>query len=399
MKDVYLVDGVRTPFGNFGGALKDLDAPALGTIVVSELLGRHASAREAIDQVIMGACGQGSEAPNLSRVVALKAGIPLEKPAYTVHRNCGSGLQAIINAHQEILVGEAELVLAGGIESMSSYPYINRDMRWGKRIKHSEFIDSMWEGLTDPVCGQLMGLTAENLAVEFGISREEQDAYAVQSHKKAFRAARTGVFGEESMTVMVPKKAAGRDVPPEPVGTDEGPNPAISAQMLAAYPTIFKKGGSVTPGNACPTNDGAVALYVASGERADALGLPKLARIVSYASYGVEPERMGIGPALAIPKALAKAGLTLDDIAVFEINEAFAAQVLSVVKKLGIDPDKLNPNGGAIALGHPVGASGARLALTLGKELQRRGARYGVASLCIGGGQGIAMVLENPAAS
>lgn len=396
MKQVVLVDGIRTPFGNFGGVLKDLNAPELGRIVLAELLARNPQAADAIDQVIMGSCGQGSEAPNLARVVALRAGIPLDKPAYTVHRNCGSGMQAIINGFQEIQAGDAEVLAVGGIESMSSYPYISRDMRFGKRIRHAEFIDSMWEGLTDPVCNLLMGQTAENLVEEFGLTREEQDQYAVNSHKKAFRAARSGNFADELMTVNVPKKAGGKDVAPEPVSTDEGPNPALSLQMLSMYPTIFKKGGSVTPGNACGTNDGAVALLMMTEDKAQALGYKPMAIVRSYVNVGLEPERMGMGPAYAIPKALAKAGLTLDQMDVIEVNEAFAAQVLSVAKKLELDMDKLNPNGGAIALGHPVGASGARLALTLSRELQRRGAKYGVASLCIGGGQGIAMVLENP---
>jgi acetyl-CoA C-acetyltransferase len=396
MKEVVLVDGIRTPFGNFGGALKDLNAPELGRLTVAELLNRNPQAKEAIDEVILGCCGQGSEAPNLARVVALKAGVPIEKPAYTVHRNCGSGMQAIINGYQEIQSGDAEVLVVGGSESMSSYPFVNRDLRFGKRMRHSEMIDAMWEGLTDPVCGQLMGVTAENLAEEFGITREEQDQFAVNSHKKAFRAARSGVFAEEIFTVNVPKKMAGKEVPPEPFSTDEGPNPALSMQMLQMYPTIFKKGGTVTPGNACGTNDGAVAILMMTGEKAQQLGYKPLAIVKSYANYGVEPERMGIGPAFAIPLALKKAGLTQDQMDVVEINEAFSAQILSVIKKLGLDPDKVNPNGGAIALGHPVGASGARLALTLAKELNRRGAKYGVASLCIGGGQGIAMVLENP---
>ncbi len=396
MKEVVLVDGIRTPFGNFGGVLKDLNAPELGRIVVAELLKRNPNAKDAIDQVIMGNVGQGSEAPNVARVVSLRAGIPLDKTAYTVQRNCGSGLQAMINSYQEIMLGDADVVLTGGMESMSSYPFLSRDMRFGKRMRNSELIDSMWEGLTDPVCGQLMGQTAENLAEEFGISREEQDQYAVNSHKKAFRAARSGVFADEIMTVEVPKKAAGKDVPPEPISADEGPNPALSLQMLGMYPTIFKKGGSVTPGNACGTNDGAVALLMMSGDKASELGYKPLAIVRGYVNVGLEPERMGYGPAMAIPAVLKKAGLTLDQMDVIEINEAFAAQVLSCAKSLELDTDKLNPNGGAIALGHPVGASGARLALTLAKELQRRGGKYGVASLCIGGGQGIAMVLENP---
>lgn len=396
MKEVVLVDGIRTPFGTFGGALKDLNAPALGTLVLQELLKRNPQVADQLDQVIMGSVGQGSEAPNLARVVALKAGIDKEVPGYTVHRNCASGMQSIINAFQEIQAGDGEVYVVGGIESMSTYPFLSRDMRFGKRMRHSELIDSMWEGLTDPVCGQLMGVTAETLAEEFGISREEQDQFAVNSHKKAFRAARSGHFADELMTVMIPKKAAGKEVPPEPFSTDEGPNPALSLQMLGMYPTIFKKGGTVTPGNACSTNDGAVALLAMTTDKAKALGYQPLAIVRSYALAGVEPERMGIGPAHAIPMALKKAGLKLDQMDVVEINEAFAAQVLSCAKKLELDLEKINPNGGAIALGHPVGASGARLALTMAHELRRRGAKYGVASLCIGGGQGIAMVLENP---
>lgn len=396
MREVVLVDGIRTPFGNFGGVLKDLNAPELGRIVLTELLKRNPQAKDAIDQVIMGAVGQGSEAPNLARVAALKAGIALKTPGYTVQRNCGSGLQSMINAYQEIMMGDADVVVAGGIESMSTYPFLSRDMRFGKRIRNSELVDSMWEGLTDPVCGQLMGQTAENLAEEFGITREEQDQYAVNSHKKAFRAARSGVFTDELMTVEVPKKAAGKDVAPEPVSSDEGPNPALSLQMLGMYPTIFKKGGTVTPGNACGTNDGAVALLMMSAEKAAELGYKPLAIVRAYANVGLEPERMGLGPAYAIPAVLKRAGLSLDQMDVVEVNEAFAAQVLSVAKSLELDMDKLNPNGGAIALGHPVGASGARLGLTLAKELIRRGGKYGVASLCIGGGQGIAMVFENP---
>ncbi len=396
MKEVVLIDGVRTPFGNFGGALKDLTAQELGRLVIAELLSRNLVSADQIEEVIMGCCGQASDATNIARVAALNAGVPKEVPGYTVHRNCASGMQAIINGFQNIVSGDADIQIVGGMESMSSYPFVNRDMRFGKRMRNSEMIDALWEGLTDPVCNLLMGQTAENLVDEYGISREEQDQFAVNSHKKAFKAARSGVFKDELMTVNVPKKAAGKDVAPEPVSADEGPNPALSMQMLSMYPTIFKKGGTVTPGNACGTNDGAAAILTMSADKASELSLKPLAIVRSFALAGVEPERMGIAPALAIPKALKKAGLTLDQMDIIEINEAFAAQVLSVAKVLELDMDKLNPNGGAIALGHPVGTSGARLALTMAKELARRGTKYGVASLCIGGGQGIAMVLENP---
>lgn len=396
MREIVLVDGVRTPFGNFGGALKDVTAQTLGKFVVSELLARTKLAPEQVEEVILGCCGQQSDAPNIARVIGLLAGIPKEVPAYTVHRNCGSGLQSVVNAFQEIALGDADVVMAGGTESMSAAPYVNRDLRFGKRLRHSELIDCLWEGLTDPVCGQLMGLTAENLAAEFDISREAQDQYAISSHKRAFMAARQGFFKDEIVPVSIPKKAAGKEVAPETFAADEGPNPALSAQMLSMYPTIFKpQGGTVTPGNACGMTDGAAAILVASREKAEQLGLTPMARIVSYAAAGVEPERMGIAPAYAIPKALHKAGLSLDQMDLVEVNEAFAAQYLSVEKKLGLDREKTNVNGGAIALGHPVGASGARVLLTLAKELQRRGGKYGVASLCIGGGQGIAMVIES----
>lgn len=277
---------------------------------------------------------------------------------------------------------------------MSQAPYINRDMRWGKRLRHTQMIDSIWEALTDAFCGQIMGYTAENLAEEFKISREEQDKFAVESHKKAFRATREGKFKDEIAAVMVPKRAAGKEVTPEPFSQDEGPNIALTLQQLSLYPPIFKEGGTVTAGNSCPLNDGAVALVVASSEKAKELRLEPLGFVRSYAFVGVEPHRMGIGPAEAIPLALKKAQLTLKDIQLIEINEAFAAQYLSVEKVLGLNREIVNVNGGAIALGHPVGMSGGRLVLTLLSEMKRRNLTLGLASLCVGGGQGAAMVLE-----
>jgi acetyl-CoA C-acetyltransferase len=322
------------------------------------------------------------------------AGLPVRVPAYTVARNCASGLQAIVNAAQEIMCGEAEVVVTGRVENMSRAPYVSRDMRWGKRLRHAEFIDSVWEGLTDAFCGQVMGYTAENLAEEFKISRQEQDRFAVESHKRAFRAPREGKFKDEIVTVMVPKKAAGKEVMPEPFSQDEGINPALTEQQLSLYPPIFKEGGTVTGGNACPLNDGAAALLVMSKEKARALGYEPLGTIRAYAFVGVEPQRMGIGPALAIPAALKKAGLNLKDIQLVEVNEAFAAQYLSVEKQLGLNREIVNVNGGAIALGHPVGMSGARLAITSLREMKRRNLSLGVVSLCVGGGIGSAMVLE-----
>ncbi|HEY9724692.1 MAG TPA: thiolase family protein, partial [Oscillatoriaceae cyanobacterium] len=378
----------------------DLTAQELGRLVVKELLERTKLDPNVIDEVVCGCAGQGSDAMNIGRVIALNAGVPKDKPAYTVHRNCASGIQAIVNGAQAILLGDADTVLVIGAESMSQAPYVNRDMRFGKRLRDSKFVDALWEGLTDPVCNILMGATAENLVEEFGISREDQDKYATESHKKAFRANREGKFKDEIMTVMVPKKAAGKEVAPEAFAQDEGINPAINPQMLAMYPAIFKReGGSVTPGNSCPMNDAAAAMILMSKEKAEQLGLKPLATLKAYAFAGLEPERMGLGPAYAIPKVLEKAGTKIEDVDLFEINEAFAAQIIASEKELEKrgtpwDRAKVNVNGGAIALGHPIGATGLRISLSLLKEMQRRDAKRGIASLCVGGGMGAAILFE-----
>lgn len=394
MKEVVIVDGVRTPIGNFGGALRDVKAHKLGEVVVRELLQRTSLDPGQVDEVIFGNVAQPSDAANIARNITLFSGLPVRVPAYTVQRNCSSGMQAVANAYQHIVCNDAEVVIAGGVENMSQAPYVSRDMRWGKRLRHAEFIDSIWEALTDAFCGQIMGYTAENLAEEFKISRQEQDRFAVESHKRAFRAIREGKFKEEIVTVMVPKKAAGKEMVPEPFSQDEGPNIALNEQQLALYPPIFKEGGTVTAGNSCPLNDGAATVLVMSKEKARALGYEPLGYIRSYAFVGVEPHRMGIGPAEAIPLALKKAGLNLKDIQLFEINEAFAAQYLAVEQKLSLNREIVNVNGGAIALGHPVSMSGTRLILTLLREMKRRNLSLGVASLCVGGGMGAAMVVE-----
>jgi acetyl-CoA C-acetyltransferase len=394
MKDVVIVDGVRTPIGNFGGALKDVTAHAMGAAVVKALLERTKIAPDAVEEVIFGCVGQHSDATNMARNIALYAGLPIKVPAYTVQRNCSSGLQSLVNAYQNIQAGDADVQIVGGTESMSQAPFVSRDMRWGKRLKHGAFIDSSWEGLTDGFCGQIMGYTAETLAEEFKISRDEQDKFALLSHKRAFRAVREGKFKDELVTVMVPKKMAGKEVTPEPFAQDEGPNAALTEQQLALYPTVFKEGGTVTPGNSCSLNDGAAATLVMSAERARSLGYEPLGFIRSYAFIGVEPQRMGIGPAEAIPLALKKAKLSLADIQLIEVNEAFAAQYLAVERKLGLNRDIVNVNGGAIALGHPVGMTGTRLAVTVLREMKRRNLSLGIASMCVGGGLGAAMVLE-----
>ncbi len=394
MKEIAIIEGVRTPIGSLGGALKEITNQTLGERVVREVLKRAEIDPTMVEEVIFGCVGQYSDATNLARVITLMADLPITTPAYTVARNCASGMQAVVNACQNILCGDADIQVAGGVENMSLAPYVSRDMRFGQRLKHSQMIDSIWEGLTDGFCGQIMGRTAENLAEEFQISRQEQDQYAVESHKRAFRATREGKFREEIIPVSIPKKMAGKTVTPELFGQDEGPNIALTEQMLALYPAIFKENGSVTPGNACPISDGAAALIVMSGEKAKQLGKEPLGYVRSYASVGVEPSRMGIGPAVAIPVALKKANLSLSDIELIEVNEAFAVQYLAVERTLGLKRDITNVNGGAIALGHPVGMSGTRLIITLLKEMKRRNLSLGVASLCVGGGLGSAMVLE-----
>jgi acetyl-CoA C-acetyltransferase len=394
MKEVVIVDGGRTPIGNLGGALKDVTPQEMAATVIRELVKRNNLKVSEVDEVILGCVGQFSDAPNVARVAALIAGIPKEATAYTVQRNCSSGMQAVVNAYQNILCGDADLQLAGGTESMSQAPYVSRDMRFGKRMRDSKMIDSLMEGLTDPVCHLVMGQTAEVLAAEFSITRKEQDEFAVQSHKKAFKAQRENKFKEEIVPVMVQKKVMGKVVATEPVTQDEGINAALNEQTLASYPTIFKENGTVTPGNACGINDGAAVLMVMSKEKADALGYKPLGYIRSYAFSGVEPERMGIGPAHAIPKALKKAGLELKDMKLIEINEAFAAQVIADDRVLKMNREILNVNGGSIALGHPVGMTGARLILTGLREMARRNVDLGVISMCIGGGLGGAMVLE-----
>jgi acetyl-CoA C-acetyltransferase len=394
MKRTAIVDGVRTPNGLLGGAFRDFTAHRLGELVVRELLKRTNLKPDLVEEVIFGSCAHPSDAPNIARVIALLAGIPKSVPGFSVQRNCASGIQSVVSAFQNIQAGDADVQIAGGTEAMSASPYLNRDLRFGKKMRHSTMIDGLWEGLTDPICNQIMGRTAENLAEEFQITRAEQDAFAVESHKKAFRATREGRFKDEIVPVSVPKKVAGREVAPEVVSQDEGINPALNAQQLALYPTVFKENGTVTPGNACPISDGACALLVMSEEKAKALGYAPLGYVKAYAFAGVEPERMGIGPCPATEKALKKAGLTLKDIPLVEINEAFAVQVLSCIKCAGFDPATINVNGGAIALGHPVGESGARLILTLLHEMKRRNAGLGLATLCVGGGQGAAIVVE-----
>jgi len=402
--DVVIVDAVRTPVGNHGGAFRDIDARALAATVIRGILERTKVDPASLDEVIFGCIAQPSDALNIARVAALTAGIPKEVPAYTIARNCDSGMDAIVQAWRNIQVGDGDIYLVGGVESMSSIPYIVKGARWGLKLRHAEFTDALWEGLTDPICGQLMGRTAENLVEEFGITREEQDEFAANSHKKAFMATRMEKFVDEIVPVEVAKKVAGKEVAREKIQQDETINPALSAQKAALYPAIFKKeGGTVTPANSCGISDGASAMLIMTAEKAAELGYKPLARIIAYGYAGVEPHRMGIAPAFAVPKVLARAGLSLEDMDLVEINEAFAGQVLAVGKALqeeGWDWSKVNVNGGAIALGHPVGSSGCRIVVTLVHEMKRRNqegkapVRYGLATLCAAGGQGSALIVE-----
>ncbi|HEY4721908.1 MAG TPA: thiolase family protein [Anaerolineae bacterium] len=398
MKETVIVEAVRTPVGNHGGALRSLLAKDLLALVFKGVIDRLKIDPAQIDEVIAGCIAQPSDAPNITRVSALMAGVPKETPALTVARNCNSGMDAIVEAWRRIQLDEGSIYLVGGVESMSNIPYILKDVRWGLKLRHSQLTDALWEGLTDPICGQLMGRTAENLVEEFDITRQVQDEFAVQSHKKAFMATRTGKFKDEIVPVEISKKVAGQEVAREQITQDETINAGLSVQKAALYPAIFKKeGGSVTPANSCGISDGASAMMIMSADKAQQLGYEPLAHIIGYGFAGVEPERMGIAPAYAVPKALAKAGVKLTDMDLIEINEAFAAQVIACGQQLadqGWDMNKVNVNGGAIALGHPVGSSGCRIVVTLVHEMRRRGSHYGLATLCAAGGQGAALVVE-----
>lgn len=392
---VVIVDGVRLPQGNFGSFFKSVPAQDLGALAVRSLLKKINFQPAEVEEVVFGCVLQQSDAPNIARIISQKAGIPNEVPAFSVQRNCASGLQAIVSACQMIQLGEADVVLAGGVESMSSYPYINRDLRFGKKFRNSEMIDTIWEGLTDPICKLLMGETAESLADEFKISREEQDAYALLSHRRATEAVKSGRFQSEIVPVdLAGFERSSKNPQPKIIQQDESIRPETSMEALAGLHSVFRKGGSVTAGNSSPLSDGAACVLLMSETRAKSMGARFLGVVKSYAFVGLEPERMGLGPVYAIPKVLKRAKMNLKDINLFEINEAFAAQYLACEKPLELDRNRVNVNGGAIALGHPVGATGVRLVLTLLNEMQRRNVSTGVASMCIGGGQGGAVVLE-----
>ena len=386
-----ILSACRTAIGNFGGSLKDLSAPELGAIVVREAIARSGVQPADVGEVILGCVLQGAAGMNVARQASIKAGVPVDVPAETINRVCGSGLQSVVHAVEAVRVGYTDIVVAGGAESMSNAPFALKGARWGYRMGHGEAVDTMvYDGLTDAMHLCHMGITAEEVAARYNISRDDQDRFAAECQQRAAAAIASGAFADEIVPVSLPQKKG------EPIQfvTDEYPRAGTTPEKLAALRPAFKKDGTVTAGNASGINDGASAVVVASNERAAALGQVGLARILGYATTGVDPMLMGIGPVPAIQKALSRAGLQMDDIALFELNEAFAAQSVAVVRELKIDPAKVNPGGGAIALGHPIGASGARVLTTLIYALKRQGGGRGVAALCIGGGMGIAMVIE-----
>ncbi|KGG80736.1 acetyl-CoA acetyltransferase [Caloranaerobacter azorensis H53214] len=391
MREVVIVGAARTPIGSFGGSLSKLSAVDLGVAAAKEAIKRVGIKEEMIDEVIVGNVLSAGLGQNPARQIAINAGLPDTIPAMTINKVCGSGLRAVSMAAQFIMLGDADIILAGGTESMSNAPYIVPKARWGLRMGHSELIDTMiQDGLTDIFNNYHMGITAENIAEKWNISREEQDEFALQSQLKAERAQKEGKFKDEIVPVEVPQRKG----EPIIVDTDEYPRHGTTIEKLAKLKPAFKKDGTVTAGNASGINDGAAMLIVMAKEKAEELGIEPLVTIKSYASAALDPKIMGYGPVPATKKALERAGLKVEDLDLIEANEAFAAQSIAVMRDLGLDPEKVNVNGGAIALGHPIGASGARILVTLIYEMIRRKSKYGLATLCIGGGQGAAVVVE-----
>ena len=392
MADAVIVSATRTPIGAMGGSLSTLPATKLGSVAAAEALRRAGVEGKELGEVVLGHVLSAGLGLNAARVAYLDAGIPKEVPGYGVNMACGSGLKAVANVAAGITGGEYDIGLAGGMENMSSAPFLLDKARYGYRLGHSEVYDSMIrDGLTCPMTDVHMGITAENIAAKYDISRDEQDEFAAGSQAKAGAALEAGKFKAEVVPVQVPGKKRGETVE---FAVDEFPRPGTTAEKLGGLRAAFKKDGTVTAGNASGINDGAAALVVMSEDTAKARGLKPLAKIRTWASAGVDPSIMGMGPWPACEKALGQAGLSADQIDLWELNEAFAAQSLGVLRELKIDADKVNVNGGAIALGHPIGASGARVLVTLLHAMEDRDKKLGVASLCIGGGQGIAMIVE-----
>lgn len=379
--DVYLVAALRTPIGKFGGGLAKLTAAQLGTESARATLARSGIDPAAVDEVIFGNARQAGVGPNVARQVAIRSGLRHEVPAYTVNQACGSGLRAIMNAADQIRLGHAQVILAGGTESMSNTPYLLPRARWGQRMGHDEVVDGMYrDGFQCPLADEMMGSTAETLAEQYGITREEQDEFAVESQAKAGRAYAENRFADEIVPLVIDK--------------DEHPRFDADLGSMAKLPPVFRKQGTVHAGNSSGVTDGASSMLVASGAAVKAHGLTPMARIVGYAQAGVDPKVMGIGPVPATKKLLDETGMSLDAIDLIELNEAFAAQVIACDRELHFDRAKLNVHGGAISLGHPIGATGARITTTLLHALRTRDQRYGLATLCISGGMGLSMLVE-----
>ncbi|MDF2610384.1 MAG: acetyl-CoA C-acetyltransferase [Lachnospiraceae bacterium] len=391
MREAVIVSAVRTPIGSFGGGLKDVPAVKLGALVAKEALSRASVKPEMVDEVIFGNILQAGLGQNVARQVSIEAGIPVEVPSFTLNKVCGSGLKAVELAAQAIMLGEADVILAGGTENMSQSAYVVPGARWGYRMGNGAIVDTMvHDGLTDIFNNYHMGITAENIAEQWSITREQQDEFALQSQLRAEKAIKEGKFKEEIVPVVIPQRKGD----PVVVDTDEYPRLGATIESLSKLKPAFKKDGTVTAGNASGINDGAAAILVMSKEKAEELGLEPLATIVSYASAGVDPSIMGYGPVPSSKKALDKAGMSIEDIDLVEANEAFAAQSLAVVRDLGLKAETTNVNGGAIALGHPIGCSGTRILVTLIHEMKKRDAKTGLATLCIGGGQGTALIVK-----
>lgn len=391
MRKVVIASAVRTAIGKFGGSLLPLSAPELGAIVIKEALKRANVPGEKVDEVIFGNVLQAGLGQNPARQASIKAGLPIEVPAFTVNKVCGSGLKCVELAAQSILAGDNDIVVAGGMESMSNAPFVTSGKaRWGLRMGDSKLVDVMIkDGLWDAFNNYHMGITSENVAEKFGVTREDQDEVSARSQQRAIAAIKSGAFKDEIVPVTI-KTKKGETV----FDTDEFPREGTTTEILAKLRPAFKQGGTVTAGNASGLNDGAAALVIMSAEKAQELGIKPMAKILSYASAGVDPAIMGIGPIPASRKALSKAGLEVKDLDLIEANEAFAAQFVEVGRELNFDPDKVNVNGGAIALGHPIGASGARILVTLLYALKNRDKKLGLATLCIGGGMGTSAVVE-----
>ena len=391
MREVVIVSAARTPIGSFGGSLKGVPTRKLGAIAIKGAVERAGIKPEMVDEVIMGAVLQGALGQNVARQMTLDAGLPIETPAMTINKVCGSGLRAVELAAQIIKAGDADVIVAGGAENMSATAYAVPAGRWGARMNNTQMVDMMVnDGLWDAFNGYHMGITAENVAEQWGITREELDEFSVISQNRAEAAIKAGKFKDEIVPVEIPQKKG------DPIifDTDEFPKFGTTMDKVAKLKPAFKKDGIVTAANASGINDAGAAVVVMSKEQADELGIKPLCTIKSYASAGVDPSIMGVGPIPASQKALAKAGLTIEDIDLVEANEAFAAQSLAVRKELNLDPEKTNVNGGAIAIGHPIGASGCRILITLIYEMMKRDSKYGLATLCIGGGMGTALIVE-----